>query len=58
MNNYKIRHVGWWNYEKLYSSSRETVYYCDLCEHRELALFLMEEHIEKKHLKELEEESE
>ena len=46
------------NYEKLYSSERETVYYCDLCEHRELALFLMEEHIEKKHLKELEEESE
>ena len=43
------------NYKKLYSSER--VYYCNLCEYREPALFLMEEHIEKKHLKELEEES-
>ena len=47
------------NYEKLlHLDHLGLMYYCDLCEHREFALFLMEEHIEKKHLKELEEESE
>ena len=42
------------NYERLYSTEHSIVHYCNLCDHKEQALFKMEEHIEKNHLKELE----